>query len=151
MRPLMSMELLNTNLDEHARKLLVREEELQLIIKWAQIRCGSMRLLHAMGLGNYHPEYDEWYAYNDRVDVNFYINDQDSYIYYGCNANGGPEDEFFAGYGHLNHYKCPLLSIYPRVGQELTSLFGNKWKPVFKEWFEEKSGLHVTQITDDYI
>jgi hypothetical protein len=84
-------------------------------------------------------------------DVNFYINDQDSYIYYGCNANGGPEDEFFAGYGHLNHYKCPLLSIYPRVGQELTSLFGNKWKPVFKEWFEEKSGLHVTQITDDYI
>jgi hypothetical protein len=84
-------------------------------------------------------------------DVNFYINDQDSYIYYGCNANGGPEDEFFAGYGHLNHYKCPLLSIYPRVGQELTSLFGNKWKPVFKEWFEEKSGLHVAQITDDYI
>jgi len=84
-------------------------------------------------------------------DVNFYINDQDSYIYYGCNANGGPEDEFFAGYGHLNHYKCPLLSIYPRVGQELTSLFGNKWKPVFKDWFEEKSGLHVAQITDDYI
>ena len=84
-------------------------------------------------------------------DVNFFINDRDSYIYYGCNANGGPEDEFFAGYGHLNHYKCPLLSIYPRVGQELTSLFGNKWKPVFKDWFEEKSGLHVAQITDDYI
>ena len=84
-------------------------------------------------------------------DVVFFINDVDSYIYYGCNANAGPEDEFFAGYGHLHNYKCPLLLIYPRVGQELTSLFGDKWKPVFKEWFEEKSGLHVAQITDDYI
>ena len=84
-------------------------------------------------------------------DVVFFINDVDSYIYYGCNANAGPEDEFFAGYGHLHNYKCPLLLIYPRVGQELTSLFGNKWKPVFKEWFEEKSGLHVAQITNDYI
>ena len=84
-------------------------------------------------------------------DVVFFINDVDSYIYYGCNANAGPEDEFFAGYGHLHNYKCPLLLIYPRVGQELTSLFGNKWKPIFKEWFEEKSGLHVAQITDDYI
>ena len=94
---------------------------------------------------NYQEMIDKW------GDLVFFINDIDSYIYYGCNANGGPEDEFFAGYGHLNHYKCPLLSIYPRVSQELTSLFGNKWKPIFKEWFEEKSGLHVAQITDDYI
>ena len=84
-------------------------------------------------------------------DINFFINDQDSYIYYGCNAGAGPEDEFFAGYGHLHNYKCPLLLIYPRIGQELTSLFSNRWKSVFKEWFEEKSGLHVAQITDDYI
>ena len=84
-------------------------------------------------------------------DVTFFINDRDSYIYYGCNAGAGPEDEFFAGYGHLNHYKCPLLSIYPRVSEELTSLFGNKWKSVFKEWFEENTKLPVAQITDDYI
>ena len=95
--------------------------------------------------GSYQKDVDK---YGDLV---FFINDQDSYIYYGCNANAGPEDEFFAGYGHLHNYKCPLLLIYPRVGQELTSLFGDKWKPVFKEWFEEKSGLHVAQITDDYI
>ena len=95
--------------------------------------------------GSYQEDVDR---YGDLV---FFINDQDSYIYYGCNANAGPEDEFFAGYGHLHNYKCPLLLIYPRVGQELTSLFGNKWKPIFKEWFEEKSGLHVAQITDDYI
>ena len=69
----------------------------------------------------------------------------------GCNAGAGPEDEFFAGYGHLHNYKCPLLLIYPRVGRELTSLFGDKWKSVFKEWFEENTGLEVVQITDDYI
>lgn len=84
-------------------------------------------------------------------DLVFFINDRDSYIYYGCNAGAGPEDEFFAGYGHLNHYKCPLLSIYPRVSEELTSLFGDKWKSVFKEWFEENTKLPVAQITDDYI
>ena len=106
---------------------------------------------------NFYPDYGWSYpdVYQKDVkqygDVNFFINDRDSYIYYGCNAGAGPEDEFFAGYGHLNHYKCPLLSIYPRVSEELTSLFGNKWKSVFKEWFEEKSGLHVAQITDDYI
>ena len=84
-------------------------------------------------------------------DIVFFINDQDSYIYYGCNANAGPEDEYFAGYGHLHNYKCPLLSVYPRVSEELTSLFGDKWLPVFKEWFEENTGLEVVQITNDYI
>ena len=84
-------------------------------------------------------------------DVVFFINDKDSYIYYGCNANGGPEDEFFAPYGHLHNYKCPLLSVYPSVSEKLTSLFGNKWLPVFKEWFEENTGLEVAQITNDYI
>ena len=84
-------------------------------------------------------------------DIVFFINDQDSYIYYGCNANAGPEDEYFAGYGHLHNYKCPLLSVYPRVSEELTSLFGDKWLPVFKEWFEENTGLKVVQITNNYI
>ena len=84
-------------------------------------------------------------------DVVFFINDVDSYIYYGCNANAGPEDEFFAGYGHLHNYECPLLLVYPRESETLTSLFGNKWLPVFKEWFEENTKLEVTQITNDYI
>lgn len=84
-------------------------------------------------------------------DINFFINDRDSYLYYGCNANAGPEDEFFAGYGHLHNYKCPLLLIYPKVGEELTRMFGNIWKPVFKKWFEDNTGLEVAQLTDDYI
>jgi hypothetical protein len=88
---------------------------------------------------------------NKYGDIVFFLNDTDSYIYYGCNANAGPEDEYFAGYGRLHYYKCPLLSIYPRVSEKLTFLFSDRWLPVFKEWFEENTGLEVTQITNDYI
>ena len=81
----------------------------------------------------------------------FFVEGDEAYVYYGCNANAGPEDEFFAGYGHLHNYECPLLLIYPRVGQQLSNYFGDMWKPVFKKWFEENTGLIVNQITDDYI
>ncbi len=84
-------------------------------------------------------------------DAVFFINDVDSYIYYGCNANAGPEDEFFAGYGRLHNYKCPLLLIYPTIGRKLTHMFGDMWKPIFKKWFENNTGLEVAQLTDDYI
>ncbi len=104
---------------------------------------------------NFYPDYGWQDNYQEMIDkwgdLVFYINDVDSYIYYGCNANGGPEDEFFASYGHLNTYKCPLLSIYPAVSQQLNSYFGGIWKPIFKKWFEENTGLTVNQITDDYI
>ena len=91
-----------------------------------------------------HPTYqhhlDKW------GDVVFFINDTDSYIYYGCNANAGPEDEFFAGYGHLHNYECPLLSIYPRVSEQLNNYFGDMWKPVFKKWFENKVNLPIKTL-----
>ena len=95
--------------------------------------------------GSYQDNLDEY------GDIVFFLNNMDSYIYYGCNANAGPEDEFFAGYGHLHNYKCPLLSIYPRASEELTRMFGDRWLPVFKKWFENNTGLEVTQITNDYI
>jgi hypothetical protein len=84
-------------------------------------------------------------------DVNFFINDQDSYIYYGCNANENTEDEYFSVYGHLHGHKCPLLVIYPKVSRHLDDYFGDIWKPIFKKWFEENSGLTVNQITDNLI
>lgn len=104
---------------------------------------------------NFYPDYgwhDSYQEYVDKWGDNvFFINDVESYIYYGCNANGGPEDEFFADYGHLHNFECPLLSIYPAVSQQLNSYFGDMWKPVFKKWFEENTGLIVNQITDAYI
>ena len=105
----------------------------------------------------YVPDYGWSYPYVYQKDVNqygdlvFFIDDKDSYIYYGCNANAGPEDEFFAGYGHLHNYKCPLLSVYPVVAQRLDSTFGDIWKPIFKKWFEKNTGLEVTQLTTNYI
>ncbi len=102
---------------------------------------------------NFYPDYGWTDSYQEDVDkwgdLVFFINDVDSYIYYGCNADNeiinGSED------GHLYNYKCPLLSIYPKVSQQLNSLFGDIWKPVFKKWFEENTGLIVNQITDDFI
>ena len=93
----------------------------------------------------YQDEVDKW------GDVLFFVDDRESYIYYGCNANAGPEDEFFAGYGHLHNYECPLLSIYPYMSQRLDSAFGDIWKPIFKKWFEDNTGLEVTQLTTNFI
>lgn len=93
----------------------------------------------------YQDEVDKW------GDIVFFVDDQESYIYYGCNANAGPEDEFFAGYGHLHNYECPLLSIYPYMSQRLDSAFGDIWKPIFKKWFEDNTGLEVTQLTTNFI
>jgi len=105
----------------------------------------------------FYPDYGWNNSYQEDVDkwgdIVFFIDDVDSYIYYGCNANSGlgPEDKFFGSYGHLHNHKCPLLSIYPRVSERLRDMFGNKWKPIFKKWFESNTGLKVEQITDDYI
>jgi hypothetical protein len=103
---------------------------------------------------DYYPDFGWGDNYQEMVDkfgdLVFFINDMGSYVYYGCNANAGPQNKFFEDYGSLHNYKCPLLSIYPRVGEELTSLFGNRWLPVFKEWFEENTGLKVTQIITGY-
>jgi hypothetical protein len=93
----------------------------------------------------YQDEVDKW------GDIVFFVDDRESYVYYGCNANAGPEDEFFAGYGHLHNYECPLLSIYPYMSQRLDSTFGDIWKPIFKKWFENNTGLEVAQFTTDYI
>ena len=93
----------------------------------------------------YQDEIDKW------GDIVFFVDDQESYIYYGCNANAGPEDEFFAGYGHLHNYECPLLSISPYMSQRLDSAFGDIWKPIFKKWFEDNTGLEVTQLTTNFI
>ena len=92
----------------------------------------------------YQDEVDRW------GDLVFFIDDRDSYVYYGCNA-GSENDKMFNTYGHLRNYKCPLLSIYPRVSERLDSTFGDIWKPIFKKWFENNTGLEVAQLTTDNI
>jgi hypothetical protein len=63
---------------------------------------------------------------------NFNIDyDKDAYSYFGE----------WDGYDYLY-----LLSINRWVVNELTSLFGDKWIPVFKRWFEYNSGLEVREV-----
>ena len=71
----MKMQILEKNLDKEADKLGIAIFQLDEVIRHAQIKCGAMRLTNAMGLGDYHPEYDEWDAYNDHIDINYYINE----------------------------------------------------------------------------
>ena len=61
----------------------------------------------------------------------FYIDDVDAYSYFGE----------WDGYDYLS-----LVVINRWVIEELTSLFGDKWIPTFKRWFEDNSGLEVREI-----
>lgn len=71
----MAMQVLEKDLHNEAKKLGVVLFQLDDIIRHAKTKCGSMVLLNAMGLGNYHLEYDEWDSYNDHIDINYYINE----------------------------------------------------------------------------
>lgn len=79
---------------------------------------------------NWGPELHDFY----REDVKkygsyeFLINDEVAYVYIDDNE----------------HIKT--LEIYPWLDEKLTSLFGNKWIPAFKDWFEDNSGLKVEEI-----
>jgi hypothetical protein len=56
--------------------------------------------------------------------VNFYINDNEEYTYYDDGT----------------------LEIMRNISERLDSWFNDSWKPVFKKWFEEHSGLEVKRI-----
>lgn len=71
----MAMQILEKNLDKEAEKLGIAIFQLDDVIRTAQVKCGAMLTTHAMGLGDYHLEHDEWEAYNDHIDINYYINE----------------------------------------------------------------------------
>ena len=71
----MAMQVLEKDLHNEAKKLGIAMFQLEDVIHYAKTKCGSMLLLHAMGLGNFHLEHDEWDSYNDHIDINYYINE----------------------------------------------------------------------------
>ena len=88
---------------------------------------------------NLHPDYN-WgpklhNLYKEEVKkygiYEFSINDKYRYAYLGE----------WDGYDYLY-----TLVISKWANKELTSLFGDKWIPVFKKWFEYNSGLEVREI-----
>lgn len=151
------------NLQEHIRKVLNEETKLQSKlkdilndqgIKNASIFVGGMdRLIKILNLNEkdldkfiykylteeYYPDYNWGPELHDfyREDVDeygaydFYINDVVGYTYLGE----------YDGYDYLY-----TLVIHKWVADGLKPLFGNKWIPVFKEWFEHNSGLTVREI-----
>lgn len=58
---------------------------------------------------------------------------------------GDDEDNYFTFYKRYFTEKN-VLSISSLLNNNLTSLFNDIWKPIFKEWFEKNTGLEVYQI-----
>jgi hypothetical protein len=91
---------------------------------------------------NYYPDYDwgpelyDFYKEDVRIhgSFEFPIDDRIGYAYLGE----------WDGYDYLH-----TLMIAEWLTNELTSLFGDKWIPVFKQWFEDNSGLEVREIDLD--
>lgn len=71
----MAMQILEKNLDKEAEKLGIAIFQLDQLIGYAKVKALAMQTTHAIGLMGYHPEYDEWGAYNDHIDINYYINE----------------------------------------------------------------------------
>jgi len=86
----------------------------------------------------YYPDYNWGSELHDfyRKDVNefgsydFMIDDQTAYVYYGT----------------YDKDKEGKLEVTSWLSQDLTSVFGNLWIPIFIEWFQENSGLEVKQF-----
>lgn len=76
--------------------------------------------------------------HNDEIDdygaCDFHINDIVGYSYFG-EYSGRDNSE----------YKY-LLLLTPWLSEQLNSLFGSRWHPIFKEWFEKNSGLEVKKM-----
>lgn len=90
---------------------------------------------------NYRPDYDwgpdlfdfykkdsERYGYLD-----FVINDIRAYLYLL------KEDEW-------ENNKPKTLVLQDWIGEQLTDLFGDMWKPVFVKWFEKNTNLPVEHL-----
>ena len=81
--------------------------------------------------------------YDDKI-YDFYREDVEKYGFYQFSTN----DKY--GYVYLGEWDgydyLYTLVISQWVNKELTLLFGDKWIPVFKRWFEDNSGLEVREI-----
>ena len=114
---------------------------MKIIITESKYEEGILNYLKA----NYYPDYDwgpELHSfYKEDVKkhggADFYINDQVGYEFHSRELNNS------------------ILHVYSMVSEPLYNLFGYKWVPIFKEWFEENTGLEVNEVIitdneDDY-
>lgn len=91
---------------------------------------------------NIHPDYN-WGP--DLFD--FYEKDVKEYGFHVFYINDTPAYEYLGEYdGYDFLYRLGIMDF---VSDKLTSLFGDLWIPVFKEWFEKNSNLEVREMEID--
>lgn len=89
---------------------------------------------------NWGPELHDFYQEDVKKYgmYDFLINDDIAYTYHGYQSN--PFNDELEEIG--------VLFIESWLANKLTTLFGNFWQPVFKDWFEENSGLEVQKMSN---
>jgi hypothetical protein len=92
-------------------------------------------------------EYEKEIGYNDgELFINLSEIDDtedfydDEHIWYSeCNNDNLSEP--------LPEGHCPLLELTSSLYHRLDGYFGDIWRPLFKEWFTNKTGLPIIQIS----
>lgn len=100
---------------------------------------GYDNLIYQYLTENYYPDYN----WGPKLH-NFYKKDIKQYGLYEFLVNDVPSYVYLGewdGYDYLY-----TLSISEWIVDELTTMFGDKWIPTFKKWFEDNSGLEVREI-----
>lgn len=90
------------------------------------IRYLDLNLVPDYGWATHQFYKDEVERYND---VEFFVNDESQYIYF-LSSNRQQKS----------------LVIYGNTSYNLINLFGYKWIPIFKNWFEQNTGLEVVDF-----
>jgi hypothetical protein len=156
------VEVFGGDIQESIRKVL-REESIQDSLydiintygfkKAAKTVGGGKRLMKILNLDG--ENLDEFiYQYltdNLRPDYNwgpklhnFYKEDVKKYGIYEFSINDKYRYAYLGEWDGYDYLYTLVISEW--VNKELTSLFGDKWIPVFKRWFEYNSGLEVRKI-----
>jgi hypothetical protein len=105
---------------------------MKVIISESKYEEGILNYLKA----DFYPDYDwgpELHSfYKEEVakygGIGFHINDQ-------------------VGYEYRRELNDGIISVYSMVTEPLNNLFGYKWVPIFKTWFEENTGLKVNEVS----
>ena len=116
-------------------KIIITESQYRTLLESSNNERSNLEnIIYSFLQDDFYPDYN-WGPelfdfYREDVEehgmIPFYINDSEGYVYY----NDG------------------TLEIMPWVCKKLDEYFNGSWYSVFKDWFEENSGLNVSRIVD---
>lgn len=72
-------------------------------------------------------------------DGDFQDANEDAHMWYSMCDNGNLSEPLSKG-------ECPLVAIYSAKYDALEAFFGDVWKPIFKQWFKQHTGLPVKHV-----